>query len=130
MKTFTRNDECFKCPCIKCRMDPYSVGVDERLLIKINLMNSQMASEDMPGSCLPTSGRRCKEHNAAVGGAEHSQHLLGLAVDLATGGQSEVAYRIVDAAMVWNIPFIEVTKDHIHIDLRDIKVPKLIIGQG
>ena len=29
-----------------------------------------------------TSGYRCPEHNAAVGGAEHSYHLLGQAADI------------------------------------------------
>jgi uncharacterized protein YcbK (DUF882 family) len=29
----------------------------------------------------PTSGRRCKKHNAAEGGAKYSQHLYGNAAD-------------------------------------------------
>lgn len=31
-----------------------------------------------------TSGCRCRKHNAAVGGAEHSLHLIGRAADCAT----------------------------------------------
>ena len=35
-----------------------------------------------------TSGRRCKKHNAKVGGATNSQHVLGTAADIVVKGVS------------------------------------------
>jgi len=40
----------------------------------------EVLGEDCP--IIVSSGFRCPEHNKAVGGKEHSQHLLGKALDL------------------------------------------------
>lgn len=131
MKKFTANDPCFKCPCAECQADPLSAGIDDRMLIKLNMVCSQIESEDSTiREITITSGRRCKNHNKSINGSEHSMHLEGLAVDISTKHDPWLAYRVVDAAMVWNIPFVEVAKNHMHLDLREGTKPMLIIGPG
>lgn len=55
-------------------------------------------------------------------------HAAGLAVDILTAFHPELVYRLVDAAMVYNISFIEVCPAHVHLDIREIPAPKLVIG--
>ncbi len=130
MTIFKATDQCFRCPCEVCRKDPDSPGIEEKLATKLTMMQRQV-QEDMPDLELAiSSGRRCPAHNAEVGGSPHSLHLKGLAVDIATFGEARYAYRIVDSAMVWNIPFIEVAPRHVHIDIRDSDEYHLIIGPG
>jgi hypothetical protein len=70
-----------------------------------------------------TSGYRNPAHNAAIGGAADSQHMLGTAVDLATGG-NQTAWTNLRAA-AWEAgacvePSTELTNpyDHVHEDWR------------
>lgn len=42
------------------------------------------------------SGHRCALHNAAVGGAVHSQHVLGRAADLGVSDPARVYQRLCD----------------------------------
>lgn len=64
-----------------------------------------------------TSATRCKEHNAAVGGAPNSQHLQGIAVDVAVPVDlRHDLVRLAMAAGVWR--GVGIAKTFIHLDLR------------
>lgn len=56
--------------CGRCRIDPHLVEHLEQLRALVGRPLHVV------------SGYRCPEHNRAVGGAKHSQHLTGRAVDL------------------------------------------------
>ena len=43
------------------------------------------------GPVIVNSARRCEKHNAAVGGAPHSRHLLGCAADITCSGAQDKA---------------------------------------
>ena len=72
---FSRSE--FRCPC--CNFDT----VDTELLRILEVVRSHF---DRPITI--TSGFRCVDHNAAVGGSDRSQHLYGRAADIAVDGVS------------------------------------------
>lgn len=78
-KHFDRSE--FACQC-GCGLDT----VDSELL---DLLQHIRASFDVPVTI--NSGCRCEEHNAAVGGSENSQHLIGRAADIVVQGASPLA---------------------------------------
>lgn len=74
------------------------------------------------GPIIVSSGWRCKEHNAEIGGVSNSQHTLGTAADIYTvGGYNEYRQllqlardmRLFDASGEYN------TSMFIHLDQRD-----------
>ena len=65
----------FACPCC---------GVEQMDLGFIVMLDQARESLGVPFRI--NSGFRCKAHNAAVGGAAHSPHLLGMAADIALYG--------------------------------------------
>ena len=67
----TRFDDCFSCHC--CGELPGG-GMDEKLIEVLNRIG--VISTEV------TSGYRCPEHNAAVGGVADSQHVKGTAADI------------------------------------------------
>lgn len=62
----------FACRCGKCGFNT----VDYELLVHLQYERAHFGSP-----IVITSGCRCYTHNKAVGGADHSQHLLGRACD-------------------------------------------------
>jgi len=68
---FTRSEFACKCGC----------GFDTVDMELINLCNDVREFEG--ASVVVLSGCRCELHNAAIGGAKHSQHKLARAADLA-----------------------------------------------
>lgn len=73
-----------------------------------------------------TSGYRCEAHNMAVGGSDTSSHLLGLAVDIASGESSRQRYMIISSLMAVGLSRIGIGKDFIHVDGDKGKNQKLI----
>lgn len=137
MKTFLANDPVFRCQCDKCRALPEAPGIEQILLDKLNKIGFHMADyHTMDIDLRINSGRRCVEHNATIpGSAPDSQHLFGMAVDIATTGYhellpSEVADAIMNGAQIENIPFKELSPHHIHLDMRPLARPRTIIGGG
>lgn len=67
----------FSCSCSKC---------SETLIDLDHVKKLQKLREDLGTSINITSAYRCESHNAAVGGAKHSQHKLGTATDIQVPG--------------------------------------------
>lgn len=64
------------CKCAKCSDYPIA-KMDLKFMRKLQNIREMFASP-----MKVTSGYRCKAHNEAVGGAEHSFHTMGRAVDI------------------------------------------------
>ena len=65
-----------------------------------------------------TSGYRCPEHNARVGGAPHSWHLLFATDVKPADGDPEKIRRMHEAAVRLGFGGIGVYEAHLHLDLR------------
>jgi len=63
-----------------------------------------------------SSGARCPTHNKAVGGAEHSRHMYGDAMDIAC--PPDYRWKLVLTAMKLGAKGIGIHKSFIHIDWR------------
>lgn len=73
----------FKVRELRCRDGSDTVMVDEALMLLL-----QCIREHFGKAVTITSGYRTAAHNAAVGGAKSSQHLLGRAADIQVAGVS------------------------------------------
>ena len=67
-----------------------------------------------------TSGARCEKHNRAIGGATHSWHLNGLAVDIACT-DSKLRIDILRNAGKLGFNGIGIAKTFIHLELRPVE---------
>jgi uncharacterized protein YcbK (DUF882 family) len=72
-----------------------------------------------------TSGYRCPEHNAAVGGKSNSAHLTGKAVDIQCAFSSE-RYDLVRTFVGIGVVRIGIGADFVHIDC-DTMLPQRCI---
>lgn len=66
----------FNCSC-GCAMTPTIVKNITKLAVQLQILRDRIGRP-----ITVTSGYRCAKHNAAVGGAKHSIHKLGLACDV------------------------------------------------
>lgn len=87
------------------------ISVDQRILPDVEKIASQFDVK-------VNSGYRSPSHNAAVGGAQHSDHLTGDAVDF-TGAPDALAalYKYAQGRFAYVEPMAQ-AKDHVHISFR------------
>lgn len=103
----------FKCNCGECSGYPKE-GMSEVLMTKLDELR------DLVGYPIyVTNGYRCHEHNAAVGGVENSQHVLGTAADIYCNYKT--AEELYDLAL--QVGFdglgLYVESGFVHVDCRD-----------
>lgn len=103
-KDFFRHEFACRCGCGFADINPGIV----RILQQIRTTNAQ--------PLVITSGCRCKEYNAEVGGAPDSKHLLGMAADIRCT-DSRLRYFIHYFAWLNGVTRIGIYPTFIHIDL-------------
>lgn len=67
------NSSEFECPCDKC---------DDQKISSRFLEKLERVREEYGKSIIVTSGYRCPDHNAEIGGKENSSHMAGIAGDI------------------------------------------------
>lgn len=101
----------FKCPCC------WGCVIDHTLLEVLEDMREMLG--DAPIHI--NSGYRCKKHNAEVGGATESQHMLGKAADIWVEGHTpDEVYRAACIAL-GKIGGAIKHKTYVHVDVRNTK---------
>lgn len=100
----------FKCRCNRPECD--APAVSEFLVQKLDLLREHWGKP-----LRVTSGVRCKHWNEKVGGAPKSQHVLGLAADLAVGNRKE-ALELMKLARKLGFIGIGVAEKFVHVDMR------------
>ncbi len=94
--------------------------LDGSLLVVDYFMDDLEALRTACDFPLPVSSAyRTPEHNQAVSSthSETGPHTLGVAVDIAIPGSDPRAYWVLQSAFKLNFTGIEVTPDHIHLDM-------------
>ncbi len=115
IKNFQPKEFCCKCGCGSC-------DVSQKLKETLQIIRTAWGKP-----IIITSARRCKKHNANVGGVYNSQHLLGTASDITTSGSIVVFYDfIVQLYKEGKIPYLGYIqlyedKKFIHLDVRTPK---------
>jgi uncharacterized protein YcbK (DUF882 family) len=106
----------FACPC-DCKFGTEEKHIDENLIELLNMMRLQHGQP-----MVVTSGARCKDYNAKVGGVEDSAHLPHpltgqcRAVDIAVKN-SQTRYDLIHIAVKLGITRIGLAKDFLHFDV-------------
>lgn len=89
-------------------------GMDRALLLKLDALRERVGA-----AIIVTSGYRCPDHNAAVGGVSNSQHVRGTAADIFAPGVG--VDELADAAVA--VGFDGVGRYYgagfVHVDTRD-----------
>ena len=106
----------FECPCC-------GRGADKMVRETVGALDS--ARDDAGFPLLVTSGYRCPDHNAEVGGVSSSSHMRGYAVDIACEG-SRSRHKIVTALLNNGFNRIGIGADFIHAD-RDPSKPRNVM---
>ena len=110
-RNFSRHEFACKCGCGEAEVSPFLIEQLQKL-------------RDYTGEPVRiTSGRRGETHNAAVGGAKNSQHLLGLAADIrAEGWTAKDLLRVLRVLVRANALYVgyayKISKNAVHIDVR------------
>ena len=116
--------------------DEHIIGCEGRLTGNLNCLCGCRLALEQPlifllksitkeiGDIYITSGARCENHNAKIGGSKNSAHILGKAVDIATP-DSIVRYKVVKALFNREIKRFgwSTAKNFVHFDIATGKLP-------
>ncbi len=108
----------FACKCGQCD------GGAERMDYDLLKMLDQ-AREEAGVPFKITSGYRCAEHNAAVGGVKDSAHVYGFAVDIAALS-SPARYAVVRALLMLGARRVGIADTFVHVDVDDAKPDRVM----
>lgn len=114
----------FKCPCC-------GRGRVNKLLAQLLVKTRQILRQWNPeAKIIINSGFRCPEHNAEIGGSQHSAHCQGEAADLkAVDGKMRLA--LLTAIIHAGFTRFEVCKTWLHVDVaNDALHPSPWVGVG
>lgn len=101
----------FDCPC--CGKN----NTEEELILRLD------KARHIAGiPFIVNSGCRCEKHNEEVGGKKKSNHLKGLAADIACKNDVE-RFRIVKGLIDAGFRRIGVGKGYVHADIAETKYP-------
>jgi uncharacterized protein YcbK (DUF882 family) len=104
---FSRSEFSCKCGC----------GFNDVSLELIHLLESIREEYDKPMRI--TSGCRCPDYNASVGGVSNSAHTRGTAADIRVSGGAD-RRRLVDCGVMLWASGIGVARTFIHFDVCDV----------
>ncbi len=98
-----------KCPC--CGLDKTEDNPD--------FLKALNSARELYGKTMnATSMTRCAKHNAEIGGAPQSVHLVGRAADIACTNMGE-RMAMIRAFVACGFHRIEVSPVHIHVDMKE-----------
>ena len=97
----------FRCKCGKCAQKDVA-------LYLVWALEKVRYSIDKP--IIVTSGIRCPAHNAAIGGAKNSKHMLGMAADIIVSGMKPCCLQAVIHAVAPELKTIRYPK-HVHVQI-------------
>ncbi len=99
----------------KCDRDHDEHIIDENLVLKLDFAR-MMAKIPF----IVTSGYRCPQHNAEVGGVPKSSHMIGKAADIRAITSKE-RYKILSCLLLTGFRRVGIGKAFIHVDIDDDK---------
>ncbi len=110
-ENFSRSEFGCRC-CGEAKVDPGLIAALQKL-------------RDLAGAPITViSGYRCPKHNAAVGGAKRSQHMLGKAADIVIKGLTPFeTYRLAEKVEAFSNGGMGLYPGHgfVHVDVRGHK---------
>lgn len=109
------NSPFFKPHELKCKCGCGQLRIDTAL---IDCLNDLRSAISVP--LMVTSAYRCPAHNKAVGGATHSLHVEGMAVDIATRDMEQ--QNLLVALAKPHFGGIIIYPTFVHLDTRVIKL--------
>lgn len=101
-----------KCPCKKCRLNPY-IDIDSSLISKVLILEENTGKQ-----VVITSGNRCVEYNKSIGGYQDSPHIPkpeGKALDMQIKGVGNI--KLAYAAERAGFKRIGIYPNHVHGDM-------------
>lgn len=104
MRYFKAEEFRCKCGCGKTDMDP-------TVIARLDELRGMFGK-----AVVITSGYRCPDHNARVGGKQNSAHLFGKAADIAVFNSSD-RFRLLQLAFACGFRRIGVASGFLHYDL-------------
>lgn len=111
--TSERSAKAFPCPCCgQGGLKPEALALVQRL-------------DQLMQGITVTSGFRCQQHNAQVGGSKTSSHLKGLAVDIRCQGAEE-RWNMLTVLLFLSISRIGIGNGFIHFDIDETKPQNVI----